>query len=145
MITAANAATTGTFPANASLVLTYDSKTGKMTLTQTKLGYEILVSDGTDLLKILGQNTDVDNLVDIHRSPIMVLKYDFLPPSDYLLKRWDQVAFDGAQFTPENGMGNCRMNVKVWYYDGWDTLNIRPHRDFILNAYDSEQSIRICD
>ena len=65
----------------------------------------------------------------------MVLKYDFLPPSDYLTKRWDQIAFTGAQFDASNGMGNCRMRLRIWYWDLQGNESDKPPRDILLDLY----------
>ena len=88
IITAANTATAGSFPTDASLKLTYDSTTTKMTLTHKNMGFEILVRDGADLLKMLGQATNVNGLTDLKMAPVTPLTYDFLPPSDYYTNSW---------------------------------------------------------
>ena len=77
IITATNTVTAGTFPTDASLVLTIDTNTWIMTLTHKNVGVEILVRNGVDILKILGQGNE---LTDIRKLPVIPLTYDFLPP-----------------------------------------------------------------
>ena len=65
IITETNRVTPGTFLTDASLVLTINTNTSKMTLTHKNVGFEILVRDGSDILKILGQGSAVNELSDL--------------------------------------------------------------------------------
>ena len=145
IITAANTVAAGTFPTDASLVLTYDTNTTKMTLSQKKMGFEILVNNGSDILKILGQGTALTDLRDLLMPPILPMTYHFLEPSDYLTKRWDQVAMTGASFDPSNGQGNCRINLVVYY---WEPNIGNPDHEldnYILRRVSQRRTIRFRD
>ena len=137
IISTANTATAGSFPADASLTLSYDPATTKMTLKHKNVGFEILVSNGSDILKMLGQARNVDQLTDLMMPPVMPITYDFLPPSDYLTKPWRYNALTATGLADDGQWhGNDWMNLQIWHWQtnagvannssGQQNINMNP-------------------
>ena len=89
-----------------------------MTLKHKNVGFEILVRDGSDLLKMLGQAPNVNGLTDLTMAPVMPLTYDFLPPSDYLTKPWRQSALIASGMVDDGaGEGNDFIYMQIYIYN----------------------------